>query len=53
MDLPHVDLDSVKKELSELTQVSYEDIICISAKTGQGVKELLGKVIKEVPVLNQ
>jgi len=50
MDLPHVDLDSVKKELSELTQVSYEDIICISAKTGQGVKELLGQVIKEVPV---
>ncbi len=49
VDLPHLDLDSVKKELSGLTGVSPEDIICISAKTGQGVEKLLGEVIKRVP----
>ena len=49
VDLPHLDLDSVKKELSELTGVSSEDIIGISAKTGHGVQELLDKVIKKVP----
>jgi len=49
MDLPHLDLDSVKKELSELTEIPSEDILCISAKTGQGVTELLREVIKRVP----
>ncbi len=49
MDLPHLDLEAVKKELSELTETPLNDIICISAKIGQGVEELLNEVIKKVP----
>jgi len=52
IDLAHLDLNSVKKDLSELTEVPPEDIICISAKTSQGVEELLGEVIKKVPAPN-
>jgi len=49
VDLVGLDIDSIKKELSGLTGVPSEDILCVSAKTGQGVLELLAEVIKKVP----
>ncbi|OQX71326.1 elongation factor 4 [Candidatus Parcubacteria bacterium 4484_255] len=49
IDLPYVDLYPIKKELSALTNVPFEDIISISAKTGKGVKELLDEVVRKVP----
>ncbi|MCF7906901.1 translation elongation factor 4 [Patescibacteria group bacterium] len=49
VDLPNLDLDSIKEELSDLTGEPVSEILCISAKTGQGVAELLKKVIDKVP----
>jgi GTP-binding protein LepA len=49
VDLPDLDLNSIKEELSELTGEPVSEILCISAKTGQGVEELLSKVIAKVP----
>jgi GTP-binding protein LepA len=49
VDLPNLDLDSVKEELSDLTGEPVSEILCISAKTSQGVEELLKRVIVKVP----
>jgi len=48
VDLPNLDLDSVKEELSELTGEPASEILCISAKTGQGVEKLLSRVIAKI-----
>ncbi len=50
IDLEISNLDYLKKELSEITNVAQEKISLISAKTGQGVKELLEKVIGQIPL---
>jgi len=49
IDLPGVDLEIRKKELADLLNVSEEEIILISAKTGQGVEKILEAVVKKVP----
>lgn len=49
IDLPYVDLEKRKTELSALLNIKPEEISLISAKTGKGVKELLERVIKEIP----
>lgn len=47
IDLPGAMLDEVEEDLINLTGV--KDVSLVSAKTGDGVKELLERVIKEVP----
>ncbi len=47
IDLDIPDLESLKKSLSDLTGVSVAHLV--SAKTGQGVEELLKEVVKIVP----
>lgn len=49
IDLPAADIPKVKAEIKEILACSDEDILAISAKTGDGVKELLDAVIKRVP----
>ncbi len=49
IDLPAADVPEAVRELAELTGVSEHDVLRISAKTGQGVPELLGAVIERVP----
>ncbi len=49
IDLPSADADAVKKELVELLGFEKEEIICISAKTGIGVEDVLEKIIEKVP----
>ncbi|MFN3301582.1 MAG: translation elongation factor 4 [Patescibacteria group bacterium] len=49
IDLPHLDLNLRKKELAELLNISEEEIILVSAKTGQGVEKVLEAVIKKIP----
>ena len=50
VDLPNADISRVKEQLVESFDFSDNEIFEISAKTGQGVKELLDVVIKKVPL---
>ena len=49
IDLEGIELDLVKKELANLVQFDPEKILCISAKKGTGIKEVLQKVIEKIP----
>ena len=49
IDLPSADIKKTEEELSELLSVRQEDIFKVSAKTGEGVEELLRAVVKKVP----
>ncbi|MCA9332381.1 translation elongation factor 4 [Candidatus Saccharibacteria bacterium] len=49
IDLPAADVQRVSREVINLLACKKEDIIYISAKTGQGVEEVLEQIIKEIP----
>ena len=49
IDLPAADVEGVTKEIVNLLGVDPKDILHISAKTGQGVPELLDRVCEKVP----
>ncbi len=49
IDLPAADVERVSKEVISLLGCKKEDILMISAKTGQGVEEVLQAVIDRVP----
>ena len=49
IDLPSADIPKVKKELMDLIGFDEEDIVLTSAKTGEGIKELLDMIIKKIP----
>ncbi len=49
IDLDIHDLENKKKELADLLNITSDDIVLVSAKTGQNVDLLLKKVIAEVP----
>jgi len=49
IDLPAADVEKVSAEVISLLGCKKEDILQISAKTGQGVEEVLEKVISDVP----
>ncbi len=49
IDLPNADIPKVKKELIDVLGFKEEDIVLCSGKTGEGVKELLDKVVEYIP----
>lgn len=49
IDLPAADVERVSKEVISLLGCTAEDILHISAKTGQGVDKVLERVIADVP----
>src|SRR5579862_119227 len=49
IDLPAADTERVSAEVMNLLGCKREDILLISAKTGQGVEELLDRIISDVP----
>ena len=49
IDLPAADVERVSGEVMSLLGCKKEDIILISAKTGQGVDEVLDRVVANVP----
>jgi GTP-binding protein LepA len=49
IDLPAADVERVSKEIISLLGCKKEDILHISAKTGQGVDMVLEKVVQDVP----
>src|SRR5438105_3584347 len=49
IDLPQADPDGTAAEVSELVGESPERVLRISAKTGQGVEEVLDAIIERIP----
>jgi len=49
IDLPAADVERVGAEIVSLLGCSFEDILQISAKTGQGVEAVLERVVRDVP----
>ena len=50
IDLPAADVDRVSREIISLLGCKESDILKISAKTGEGVAEVLDAVIEKVPI---
>jgi GTP-binding protein LepA len=49
IDLPAADVEKVSAEIVSLLGCKKEEILAISAKTGQGVDEVLERVVTDVP----
>lgn len=49
VDLPHAQVSEVKQEIVNLLGVDFGEILEVSGKTGQGVPELLDRIIRDVP----
>jgi GTP-binding protein LepA len=49
IDLPSIDIPKVKDQIISVLGFKEEDIILASAKAGNGVKEILEKIIKVIP----
>ncbi len=53
IDLPAAEVDRVSAEIINLLGCSKEDILLISAKTGQGVDKVLEKIVTDIPAPRQ
>ena len=49
IDLPSAEPERVAKEIEEIIGIEAQDAIRVSAKTGQGVQELLERLIERIP----
>jgi GTP-binding protein LepA len=49
IDLPAADIPKVKNEIINLIGCKEDEILAVSAKTGEGVREVLDSVVKNVP----
>ena len=49
IDLPHADVDEAVREIAELVGAEPDEVLRLSAKTGQGVPELLRAIVDRVP----
>ncbi len=49
IDLPAADTERVGAEIVSLLGCKFEDILQISAKTGQGVEAVLDRIVQDVP----
>jgi len=49
IDLPDVDVNLRKKELVDFVGVALDEVLCVSAKYGEGVEKILEEIIKKIP----
>ena len=49
IDLPQAEPIRVAKEIEDIIGLSTDNVMCISAKTGEGVEELLERLIRDIP----
>lgn len=49
IDLPASDIESVKQQITDVIGLNTDKAISISAKTGQGVGEVLEAIVKDLP----
>ena len=52
IDLPNADIENVKKQVIELTGCEKEEILLASAKSGDGIEDILDTIIENVPCPN-
>ncbi len=53
IDLPNADIENAKKQLMDTFGFNSEEILLVSGKTGQGVEELLEKIVTKIPAPKQ
>jgi GTP-binding protein LepA len=49
IDLPNADVEKSKKELVDLLGFHEDEILAVSAKTGEGVEKVFEEIVKKVP----
>jgi GTP-binding protein LepA len=49
IDLPQADVDEAVREIAELAGVAEDEVLRVSAKTGEGVPDLLGAIVERIP----
>ncbi|MFN3865210.1 MAG: translation elongation factor 4 [Demequina sp.] len=49
IDLPSAEPDRYAAELAQLIGCDVDDVLRVSGKTGEGVKELLDRVVRDIP----
>lgn len=49
VDLPHADIETAKLQLEDVLTIPADNAICASAKTGQGIEEILEAIVTQVP----
>jgi len=49
IDLPIANIEQTTREIEELLRIKREEIILTSAKTGENVEKILGRVIERIP----
>lgn len=49
IDSPLAQVEETKEELAKVLGCSEDEIISVSGKTGEGVKELLDEIVKQIP----
>lgn len=49
IDLPAADIEKTKQEIEEIIGISAEHAVCVSAKSGIGIDDLLAAVINDIP----
>jgi len=52
IDMPNAMINEVSKEICDLIGISDEEIIKISAKTGENVEKVLEEIVKKIPAPN-
>ena len=52
IDLPTGDIELLKTDIARTFDFKKEDILCVSGKTGEGVEQLLEKIISDIPSPN-
>ncbi|NBS54077.1 elongation factor 4 [bacterium] len=50
IDLPSADIPGVKRQLEEILAIPAEEALLVSAKTGQGIPEVLEAVVQRLPM---
>lgn len=49
IDLPQAEPERVAKEIEEIIGIEAQDALCVSAKAGIGIEELLERIITDIP----
>jgi GTP-binding protein LepA len=49
IDLPSAEPERVAREIEDVIGLDREDVLAVSAKTGQGIDELLERIVEKVP----
>ena len=49
IDLPSADPEKIKAQIKEIIGIDVNDTISVSAKTGDGIKDVLNRLIKTLP----